>query len=230
MQDTKFSVTKANAKTADYKLSGYTTTSAVAYSITSDATLTTTYNKRTVTDTNGITTENVTGEYTGKYIPYEGEILVSIPVDTKADKVSIYTSKGLINANVTEGFATIKLTSGDKITVVGFTKNQSTTVVPKKVTVGNTKVKKVKRVKKTKATISLKAVKGATGYVVKYSTKKSFSKKTTITKKVKKATFTLKKLKSNKKYYVKVRAYKVVDKKEYCGKWSEKKTLDKYKK
>lgn len=244
MQDTKFSVAKEGIKTDAYKMNGYTATSAVSYSVASDATLTTSYNKRTITDTNGITTETETGEYTGKYIPYEGEILVSVPVDTKADIVSIYTSKGLIKATVTEGFATVKLTSDDTITVVGFTKNENTTVVepkkatdgnttvvkPKKMTVGNTKVKKVKRVKKTKASITLKAVKGVTGYVVKYSTKKSFSKKTTITKKVKKATFTLKKLKSNKKYYVKVRAYKIVDKKTYYGKWCTKKKINKYKK
>ena len=221
---------KENVKTETYKMNGYTATSAVSYSVTSDATLTTSYNKRTVTDTNGITTETETGEYTGKYIPYEGEILVSVPVDTKADTVSIYTSKGLIKATVTEGFATVKLTADDTITVVGYTKNKNTTVAPDKVTVGKTKVKKAKRVKKTKAVITLKAVKGATGYVVKYSTKKSFSKKTTITKKVKKATFTLKKLKSNKKYYVKARAYKIVAKKEYYGKWCTKKKLNKYKK
>ncbi len=227
MQDTEFAVTKTNGKTAGYKLDGYTATSVISYAVTSDATLTTTYNKRTVTGTNGAITETVTGEYTGKYIPYEGEILVSVPVDTKADKVEVYTSKGIVEAPVSEGFATVRLTSDEVITVVGFTKNKNTIVVPEKITVGKTKVKKVKRVKKTKAKITLKSVKGATGYVIKYSIKKGFGKKTTITKKVKKVTFTLKKLKAKKKYYIKARAYKVVDKKTYYGKWSARKIIKK---
>lgn len=225
MKETELSVTKSDAKTADFKLSGYTPTSAVSYAVTSKAELTTTYNKRTLTNTNGITTETVTGEYTGKYIPYEGEILVSVPVDTKADTVQIYTSKGRITAPVSEGFATVKLTSDEIITVVGFTKNKNTVVAPKKVTVGKTGIKKVKRIKKTRAKITLKSVQGATGYVVKYSTKRKFSKKATITKKVKKAIFTLKKLKANKKYYIKARAYKIVDKKEYYSKWCDSKII-----
>ncbi len=92
------------------------------------------------------------------------------------------------------------------------------------------KVKSTKRTGKTKAKISLKAVSGVKGYVVKYSTKKKFGKKTTIIKKVKKATFTIKKLKANKNYYVKVRAYKVVNNKTYYGKWSNRKTVKVYKK
>lgn len=36
------------------------------FAISSDATLTTTYNKRTITNTNGVTTEKETGEYVGK--------------------------------------------------------------------------------------------------------------------------------------------------------------------
>lgn len=235
MQDTTIAVTKSEAKTSDYKKDGYTATSATAFAITSDATLTTTYNKRTLTDTNGITTETETGEYTGKYDPYEGEIMVSVPVDTKADTVEIYTSKGLVTVPVAEGFATVKLSSDDVITVVGYTKNKNTTVVidkkvTEKVSVGNTKVSKVKRTGKTKAKITLKKVKGAKGYVVKYSTTKKFGKKTTITKKVKKATFTIKKLKAAKKYYVKVRAYKVVSSKTYYGKWSKAKKVKAFKK
>lgn len=227
MQDTKFAITKSSGNVTDYKSDGYTATSVTSYVVTSDATLTTTYNKRTVTGMNGATTETVTGEYTGRYVPYEGEILVSVPVDTKADKVAVYTSKGIIEAPVAEGFATVRLTSDETITVVGFTKNKNTVVVSKKVTVGKAKIKKVKRVKKTIAKITLKSVKGATGYVVKYSIKKGFGKKTTITKKVKKVTFILKKLKAKKKYYIKARAYKVVDKKTYYGKWSARKIIKK---
>lgn len=63
--------------------------------------------------------------------------------------------------------------------------------------------------------------------MVKYSTKKTFGKKTTITKKVKKASFTLKKLKAKKKYYIKARAYRVADKKTYYGKWSARKVIKK---
>ena len=232
MQDTKFTVTRENGEAGQYKMNGYTATGALSYIISSDATLTTDYNKRTITDTNGITTETVTGQYEGSYIPYEGEILVSVPVDTKADKIAVYTSKGMEEAAVSEGFATVRLTSDETVTVVSFTKDanvttEPATTTPNKITVGKTKVKKAKRVGKKKAKITLKRVKGVTGYVVKYSTKKTFGKKTTITKKVKKASFTLKKLKAKKKYYIKARAYRVADKKTYYGKWSARKVIKK---
>ncbi len=102
-----------------------------------------------------------------------------------------------------------------------------TTVGPTvKITPAKVKVKKVARkAKGTKAKISLKKVKGATGYVVKISTSKKFKKKTTITKNVKLTTFTLKKLKKNKKYYIKVRAVRKTGKTKVYGLWSKPKRI-----
>lgn len=102
-----------------------------------------------------------------------------------------------------------------------------TTVGPTvKITPAKVKVKKVARkAKGTKAKISLKKVKGATGYVVKISTSKKFKKKTTITKNVELTTFTLKKLKKNKKYYIKVRAVRKTGKTKVYGLWSKPKRI-----
>lgn len=98
-----------------------------------------------------------------------------------------------------------------------------------KVTVKKTKIKKATKKKGAKkAKISLKKVKGASGYVVKISTSKKFKgKKKTITNRVKKATFVIKskKLKKNKKYYVKARAFKKVNGVIYYGKWSKRKSI-----
>lgn len=94
---------------------------------------------------------------------------------------------------------------------------------PKKVTLDTLKSKKKKQ-----AVVTWKTVSGATGYEVKYSTSKKFTKKTTATTTVKKDKtnkITLKKLKSGKKYYVKVRAYKVVDGKKIYGSYSRKGTI-----
>ena len=79
-----------------------------------------------------------------------------------------------------------------------------------KITLKNTKGKKLK--------ITIKKVSNATGYQIKYSTKKSF--KNAKTTKTTKTAYTLKKLKREKTYYVKVRAYRVVDGKTYYGSYS----------
>ena len=65
----------------------------------------------------------------------------------------------------------------------------------------------------------------ATGYQVKYSTSKKFTKKTTKTKKFTKSKNTVKKLKSNKKYFVKVRTYKKQNGKTVYSSWSSVKTV-----
>lgn len=227
MSESKFAVEKSLAETDSYKLSGYTATEAVSYAITSNATLTTEYTKRTVGGSDGSTVETVVGTYTGEYVPYKGKVLVSIPVGISADVVKVYTSAGLTNVPVTDGVATIELESDDVITVVGFTKvsKNTTTSTTKTVKVGKVKFKSVKRTSAKKAKIRLKKVKGATGYIVKYSTSMKFKAKYTKTKKVKKTVIKLSKLNAKKTYYVKARAYKKVGSKVYYGKWSNVKKL-----
>lgn len=85
------------------------------------------------------------------------------------------------------------------------------------------KIKKTKRsVNGKKIRLTLKKVKGAQGYQIRYSTTKKFKKYQS--KKTKKLKYTIKKLKSQKTYYIKVRAYKVVNGKKVYGVWSKKKT------
>lgn len=116
-------------------------------------------------------------------------------------------------------------------TKVPTTKPQTTTkpqVTTKKITVKNTKVKKASKKKSSKkAKITLKKIKGVTGYEVKISTSSKFKKSKTITKKFKKASFTFKssKIKNKKKLYVKARAYKKVKGRTHYSKWSKKKKI-----
>lgn len=147
------------------------------------------------------------------------------------------TTEPTTEAPTTEAPTTAKPTTETPITEAATTNKNiqnasteiatETTVGPTvKITPAKVKVKKVARkAKGTKAKISLKKVKGATGYVVKISTSKKFKKKTTITKNVKLTTFTLKKLKKNKKYYIKVRAVRKTGKTKVYGLWSKPKRI-----
>lgn len=114
----------------------------------------------------------------------------------------------------------------------GHEKNTSTvasTTITKIVTVkapAKAKIKSAKRTSTKKAKIKINKVAGASGYQIRYSTSKKYTKKTTTTLKTRKTTYTLKKLK-NKKYYVKVRAYKLSGTKTIYGKWSATKTIKK---
>lgn len=74
-----------------------------------------------------------------------------------------------------------------------------------------------------KAKITLKKLKGVSGYQVKYSYHKKFKKY--LTKNCKKNKFTLKKLKAGKKYYIKARAYVKNGNKKVYGSWSKKKLI-----
>ena len=65
-----------------------------------------------------------------------------------------------------------------------------------------------------------------TGYQLQYSTRKEFTKKTTIIKTIKKNSSTnleVKKLKAKKKYYIRIRTYKTVKGKKYYSSWSKRK-------
>lgn len=88
------------------------------------------------------------------------------------------------------------------------------------------KISKAKRSKnKKKIGITLKKVKGAKGYQIKYSTSKKFGKKVTKTVTSKKLKVTLNKLKAKKKYYIKVRAYTRFYGEKIYGKWSKVKVV-----
>lgn len=86
---------------------------------------------------------------------------------------------------------------------------------------GKTKVYKATRTKSNKKIkITLKKIKNAQGYQIKYSTSKKFGKKVTKTVNSKKVKVTLRKLKAKKKYYIKARAYMTSNGKKVYGKWS----------
>lgn len=123
-----------------------------------------------------------------------------------------YTFKGWYTAK-TKG---TKVTADTKVTGNVTIYAQWTKVAkPAKAT-----VKSVKNSSKQAMKVTLKKVKGADGYEVRYSTKKSMkgAKKTT----TKKTTVTIKKLKKGKTYYVQARAYKLdsAGKKVYSAKYS----------
>ena len=69
--------------------------------------------------------------------------------------------------------------------------------------------------KKKSIIVTVKKIKAATGYRIKYSLKKNLSSSKTV--KTKKITYTIKKLKKKKLYYVQVTPYKVVSGKTYWG-------------
>lgn len=91
---------------------------------------------------------------------------------------------------------------------------------------GKTKISKASRTKNNKKIkITLKKIKNAKGYQIKYSTSKKFGKKVTKTINSKKIKVTLKKLKAKKKYYIKARAYTKFYGEKIYGKWSKVKTV-----
>lgn len=86
------------------------------------------------------------------------------------------------------------------------------------------KISKLKSTKRKTAQVAWKKSTGASGYQIKYSSSKRFSKAKTVS--VKKSTKkTLKKLKSRKKYYVRVRAYRVINGEKVYSSWSKTKTV-----
>ena len=132
------------------------------------------------------------GVWEAKEVPTT-ETTTTVDVTTVAPTTEAPTTE----APTTEAPTTAKPTTETPITEAATTNKNiqnasteiatETTVRPTvKITPAKVKVKKVARkAKGTKAKISLKKVKGATGYVVKISTSKKFKKKTTITKNVK---------------------------------------------
>ena len=84
-------------------------------------------------------------------------------------------------------------------------------------------ITKIQSTKPGKLTVKIKRLKNCSGYEIKLSTNKNFSKtKTYIVKRNKKI---ISGLRQGKKYYVKVRAYKKVKGKKFYGKWSKAKSM-----
>ena len=167
------------------------------------------------------------GVWEAKEVPTT-EITTTVDVTTEAPTAEApTTTEPTTEAPTTAKPTTEAATTNKNIQNASTEIATETTVGPTvKITPAKVKVKKVARkAKGTKAKISLKKVKGATGYVVKISTSKKFKKKTTITKNVKLTTFTLKKLKKNKKYYIKVRAVRKTGKTKVYGLWSKPKRI-----
>lgn len=87
-------------------------------------------------------------------------------------------------------------------------------------------VSKVANVKGKKAKVTFKAVSGAKGYEVQYSTNKNFSKAKVKTAGAKATNVTIKSLTKNKKYYFRVRAFKYdADGNKVYGDWSNSKNV-----
>ncbi len=124
--------------------------------------------------------------------------------------------------------------SGSASTEATVSGDQGTTVdsdsSTEEVSIKATKIKKLKTSGK-KISVKFKRVSDATGYEIRYSTKKSFkSGVKTVTVKNKKSGKTITKtlskgLKKGKKYYVQIRSYKTVNGVKYYSNWSSKKSV-----
>lgn len=102
-----------------------------------------------------------------------------------------------------------KGTSGNKTLYARWVKTKISTPKSVKATAG-----------KKKLTVKYKSIKGAKGYVIKYSLKKSMKSSKSVT--VKSNKYTIKKLKAKKKYYIQVRSYKLDSTgKRVYSKWSK---------
>lgn len=116
--------------------------------------------------------------------------------------------------------------AGDGSTLtINMEKIKPPVVAPKKPKVKKPTSFKVKAGKR-KAIVTWKKVSGVTGYKIKYSKKKSFSKaKTKTVKGASHKKYTIKKLKKGKRVYVKMRAYKKYKGKTYYGPWTKAKSV-----
>ncbi len=115
------------------------------------------------------------------------------------------------------------LTEGLKCVFCGVVLSKQKTVA--KLTLAKVTGLKAKTSKKGQATVTYKRVAGATGYIIEYSTKKNFAKKSTkqlVIKKGKTLKATLKKLAKGKTYYIRVKAFVKANGKEAFAKYSAK--------
>lgn len=149
----------------------------------------------------------ITRKYTGKVIKPKVKVVVDgITLRNGID----YTVKYYKNKKIGNG----------RITIRGINAYKNMARIKLKIRPARTKITKKKATRK-KITVKYRKSKGATGYEVSYSTRKSFKKKYTVVKKRKKRTFTFKRKKKGA-YYVRVRSYKKVGKKYYYSKYTKK--------
>ena len=179
--------------------------------VTGDSTLTKLASAGTIVDKSGKT---VTVKGTDGTVYVQGTSDVTVTVGSYSTTVDL---SGASKATSFSSYEVSKPAASTSTSTTGTSKTTATT----KVTVKKSAIKKAVRSKNNKKIkFTLKKVSGATGYQIKYSTKKKFTKKTTKTVKVKKTTKTVTKVKKKKIYYAKVRAYKTVKGKTYYSKWS----------
>ena len=162
------------------------------------------------------------------HVPYEFSTNVQILSDF-ASTIDIAFGFAKINGEPADNYSSINVRveniSFKTTTIIPVPTKATTKATTKKtanVTVKKTKIKKVVRKKKS-LKLTLKKIKGAKGYLVRYSDNKKFDgywdKKTT------KPTITLKKLDRKTKYYIKVKAYKKSGKGYVYGKFSKYKVV-----
>lgn len=148
---------------------------------------------------------------TDKGFTLDATAKTAIQYESSNEKVAVVSVSGhVIFKNCGKTVITVRTKDAQKkVTVI---------VVPGKVKAGKITSKKSGELK-----VSWKSQKGASGYVVEYSTDKNFKKKVAkkTVKSGKKTSVTLKKLKKGKKYYVKILAYTKVGSKKICGKASK---------
>ena len=234
MEESKFDVTTEATPASYTATTAYDVLSTTSYQIAASAKLTTEYTKRNLADTSGTTIEKQAATYTGSYVPFFGDLLVTIPVS--ADFAEVYdsaTKKSNI-LKVTDHTVTVKTSEAGTLTVSALKEHVTTTpegttgpsisATPAAKAPTTAKITSAKSPKKDTVKLTFKKASGVKGFKVIYSTKKNFSNNYTTVLTTKK-TLTLTGLKS-KKYYVKAKAYKIVNgKKIYSSKWSAVKTV-----
>ena len=153
---------------------------------------------------------------------YESEVTRTYTGKAIAPKVKVVINGVTLRAGVdyTVSYFNNKKIGNGKVIIKGMNAYKNTVTITLKIRSARTKITK-KKVTKKKVRINYAKSKGATGYEVAYSTKKSFKKKYTVVKKTKKRTFTFKR-KNKGVYYVRVRSYKKVGKKYYYSKYTKK--------
>lgn len=115
------------------------------------------------------------------------------------------------------------------VKAIGKNKYEGTVSASYKIYPKSSAIKKLKKGKKKMTVTWTKQSKYAvSGYQIKYSKSKQFSKRSTKTvtvKSYKTSSKTVKKLKSRKKYYVRVRSYKTAKGSKYYSSWSKTKSV-----